>query len=147
MPAVNYEEILTAFKGRYLLLNRDNLNQLSTMYTEDVVFIDPVNKFTSLTSLQNYFEALYQNLTSCTFKFEEETYINSQGIATIPWQLTYSHLKLNRNQPIQLSGISLIKFLDNGKAFYHRDYFDLGSMLYEHIPVLGYLVKKLKHNI
>ncbi|MDE1464578.1 nuclear transport factor 2 family protein [Spartinivicinus poritis] len=147
MPAVNYEEILTTFKARYLSLNSHNLNQLSIMYTDNVVFIDPVNKFTNVASLQNYFEALYQNLTSCTFKFEEETYINPQGVATIPWQLTYSHLKLNGNQPIQLNGISLVKFLENGKAFYHQDYFDLGSMLYEHIPVLGYLVKKLKHNI
>jgi hypothetical protein len=45
-----------------------------------------------------------------------------------------------------VDGFSQISFEDN-KVKHHRDYFDLGSMLYEQIPVLGLLIKKIKSGL
>ena len=30
---------------------------------------------------------------------------------------------------------------------YHKDYYDLGEMVYEHIPLLGFFVKKIKKRL
>jgi len=38
--------------------------------------------------------------------------------------------------------MSHLKFAD-GKVISHRDYFDLGEMLYEHIPLLGGVIKSI----
>jgi hypothetical protein len=27
---------------------------------------------------------------------------------------------------------------------YHKDYYDLGEMVYEHVPLLGFVIKKIK---
>jgi hypothetical protein len=35
----------------------------------------------------------------------------------------------------------------NGKIYYHRDYFDMGAMLYEHLPLLGRIIQRLKHRL
>jgi hypothetical protein len=32
-------------------------------------------------------------------------------------------------------------------VYYHRDYYDAGSMLYEHIPLMGYAIRKIKKKV
>ena len=53
------------------------------------------------------------------------------------------HKQLNGQKPIEVQGHSHLKMLD-GQVVYHRDYLDIGSMLYEHIPVLGCAIKSIK---
>ena len=43
---------------------------------------------------------------------------------------------------IVYEGVSKLEF--NEKIYKHQDFYDLGAMLYEHIPVLGSLVKIIK---
>ena len=57
--------------------------------------------------------------------------------------MTYSHKQLNSGKPITVEGHSFIMG-DDSKVTYHRDYVDLGQMLYEHIPVLGRLIQWVK---
>jgi hypothetical protein len=57
--------------------------------------------------------------------------------------MTYEHKALNRGKAITIEGHSLIKGNDDG-VYYHKDYLDMGAMVYEHIPILGRLVKAIK---
>ncbi|HGP4674712.1 TPA: nuclear transport factor 2 family protein, partial [Vibrio cholerae O1] len=34
-----------------------------------------------------------------------------------------------------------------GKVTYHRDYFDMGEMLYEQLPVLGQVIRAIKRRL
>ena len=56
----------------------------------------------------------------------------------------FQHGKLKNGQPILVEGHSRLKFVDN-KVICHRDYFDVGSMLYENVPVVGDLVRLIKN--
>jgi limonene-1,2-epoxide hydrolase len=49
-------------------------------------------------------------------------------------------------QDLEVQGISHLKFLEN-QVIYHRDYFDLGEMVYEHVPVLGKIVRFIKNSL
>ena len=53
-----------------------------------------------------------------------------------------SHPQLASGAEIEVTGISHIRYDD--LIFYHRDYYDLGEMLYEHIPAYGWITRKLK---
>lgn len=66
--------------------------------------------------------------------------------ASLSWTMIYRHPKLNKNQVIKVFGNSLIKGKDE-HVYYHRDYLDLGEMIYEHIPFFGKLVKYLKKKV
>ena len=57
--------------------------------------------------------------------------------------MTYQHPKLKSGEKIVVSGHSyLVSFED--KVITHRDYFDVGSMLYEHLPLIGYGISWIK---
>lgn len=132
---------LKQFVEGYQTLSTANLDILSAIYHKDVTFIDPIHKLEGLEQLHSYFQGLYQNLSSC--KFDIERVIVQDHEAAIYWQMRYQHPKLNKGKVVTVSGNSHIKGNDD-KIVYHRDYLDLGAMLYEQIPVFGRLTKWIK---
>jgi hypothetical protein len=45
-----------------------------------------------------------------------------------------------------LNGVTELRFTD-GKVQSHYDHYDLGAMLYEHLPVMGSLIKLVKSKV
>ena len=113
---------------------------LNTVYAEHVEFIDPVHRMEGLPALDQYFKDLMQNVQSLHFKITETSAMD--GEAYLQWVMSYSHPRLASGATIDVSGISHIRF--DHLTFYHRDYYDLGEMLYEHIPAYGWITRQLK---
>ena len=133
------------FLQTYTILNRSNLHLLSSIYTEDIIFIDPAHRIEGLPGLSAYFEALYQNINSIDFAFTDPLQV--KDLAYVQWTMSFSHPKLKKGDVIKIPGMSFLKFHSSGKVTYHRDQFDLGSMLYEHLPVLGQVVNMVKRRL
>jgi hypothetical protein len=57
----------------------------------------------------------------------------------------YAHPSLANGKPLVLNGGTLIKF--NAQITYHEDYYDMGAMVYQHIPVIGWAVNKINARI
>lgn len=139
--SVNRPLWLSNFVSVYQTLSTNNLDLLANIYHADVTFIDPMHKVEGLDELFKYFENLYQNLASCDFEIEH--IIAEDNEAAIYWKMTYQHSKLNKGKDVTVYGNSHIKG-HNDKVIYHRDYLDLGEMLYEQLPIFGMLTKWIK---
>lgn len=134
-------EWLINFVSIYQTLSTTNLSLLSKVYHSNVTFIDPLHKVEGFDNLFTYFENLYQNLSTCNFVIDEVLLDGDQ--ASIYWTMSYQHNKLNKGEMVTVFGSSHIKGED-GKVIFHRDYLDLGSMLYEQLPLFGRLTKWIK---
>lgn len=132
--------IVAKFKAMYMTLNKDNLQLLQDVYSDDVVFIDALHEIKGLPALETYFAGMYENLSSS--EVEVTDLQCGDGVAYLSWVMRYAHPKLAGGKVIALEGATQIKFDD--KVTYHRDYADMGQMLYEHIPVLGSVIKLVK---
>jgi hypothetical protein len=139
--ANNYPVWLSNFIFVYQKLSTDNLDLLEDLYHKDVTFIDPMHKVEGFKNLFQYFKNLYQNLTACDFVIDDVVWEDSK--ASIFWTMSYLHPKLNKGKRVQVRGTSHIKG-QGGKVIYHRDYLDLGAMLYEQLPIFGKLTKWIK---
>jgi hypothetical protein len=132
---------LSNFVRVYQQLSVNNLELLSEIYHKDVSFIDPIHQVKGFENLYAYFEHLYKNLTSCEFVIEQIIEQNSH--AAIYWKMTFQHSKLDKGKHITVYGSSHIRG-KNDKVIYHRDYLDIGAMLYENLPFLGKLIRWIK---
>lgn len=132
--------LITDFCKIYQDLNKDNLALLGEVYSNDIEFTDPIHRIQGLDALNAYFANLYENMAQCTFKIEH--IVEQSGQACITWQMVYRHHKINKGAPVSVNGCSHLQFSD--KIDMHRDYLDLGEMLYEQLPVLGSVIKKIK---
>ncbi|MFT5698280.1 MAG: hypothetical protein ACI8ZB_001134 [Desulforhopalus sp.] len=133
------------FLEMYQKLNAENLHTLKSVYSRDVRFVDPAHEIVGLDNLSAYFAALYKNIESIDFSFGEPLLIESK--CYVSWEMTFRHPRLIGGKAIAIEGVTYLEFDDQGMVFYHRDYFDLGAMLYEHIPLLGRLVKSIKRGL
>lgn len=133
---------LERFVDTYQKLGTDNLSLLSSIYHEDIVFVDPLHQVEGLSNLHKYFKGLYTNLSQCDFVIHD-VIVNGEQ-AAIYWEMAYKHPKLGRGKEVVVSGTSRIVG-QNNKVIYHRDYLDVGAMLYEQLPVIGRVIKWIKN--
>lgn len=136
---------LEKFLKTYTELNANNLQLLADIYTEDVRFIDPAHEIRSLVRLTDYFASLYSNISFIQFQFSDHQRVAEQGY--VQWQMNFSHPRLKGGRAITVDGASYFRFNDNGKVYFHRDYFDLGAMLYEQLPLLGRIIIAVKKRL
>ncbi|EKD35816.1 MAG: hypothetical protein ACD_75C01768G0002 [uncultured bacterium] len=133
------------FLKTYKQLNAGNLELLDTIYSDHIRFVDPAHEIVGLDRLRGYFAGLYGNVTSIEFDFRHEMRLGDEGY--VQWRMTFSHRRLKGGRPINVEGASYLQFDITNKVYFHRDYFDLGAMLYEQLPVLGTVVIALKRRL
>ena len=136
------DEPLVRFVALYQQLDRQQLHRLSEVYADEVIFIDPAHRIEGLAALSDYFAALYQRLAYCRFVITSQQQQGRQ--AWLGWTMTFSHPRLRGGKPVTVEGATRLELDEEGKVCLHRDYFDLGAMLYEQLPLLGPLVRTIK---
>ncbi|MDN2662221.1 nuclear transport factor 2 family protein [Psychromonas sp. 14N.309.X.WAT.B.A12] len=136
-----YPEWLNRFISVYQKLSINNLDLLDEIYAQEVTFIDPIHEIKGLSNLHDYFDGLYKNLSSCTFTINDVIVSGQQ--AAVYWEMNYQHTKLNKGEIVSVQGSSKLIAKDN-KIVYHRDFLDLGAMLYEQLPLIGKLIHWIK---
>ncbi|WP_439836720.1 nuclear transport factor 2 family protein [Aeromonas enteropelogenes] len=136
------DEPLARFVALYQQLDRQQLHLLSEVYADEVIFIDPAHRIEGLAALSDYFAALYQRLAYCRFVITSQQQQERQ--AWLGWTMIFSHPRLRGGKPVTVEGATRLEFDEQGKVCLHRDYFDLGAMLYEQLPLLGSLVRTIK---
>lgn len=120
-----------------------NLEQVvPVFYAEDVQFKDPVHELKGRIKVQDYYKNLYKNVDKIRFDFSE--IIEDKNTVIGVWKMTLETKSLNGGAPVVVDGNSVIRFNEQGQAVYHRDYFDMGEFIYENVPVLGFVIRKIK---
>lgn len=137
--------LIQKFKTTYQSMNLETIDSVNDIYHPEIEFVDPFHKVSGLNNLAEYFTRLYQNLDSIEFVFGKT--VTSKQEAYISWNMKLIHPRLKSGKEISLDGISFLKFSDDNKIIFHRDYFDGGAMLYENVPVIGRIVRWLKEQI
>ncbi len=136
---------LDRFKKVFNELDKDHLDLLEQIYTPDVKFRDPVHTLNGLPALRDYYSRLYEGVISCQFTFEAEVIEGQQGM--LVWIMRFQHRRFRAGEKLELSGVSHLQFLDDGRVHDHRDYFDMGEFIYERVPVLGSVIRAIKNRL
>lgn len=134
-----HERIVKSFND----FNIDRMDVLDQFYHPEVRFLDPLGEITGLEALKSYYKNMYQNVKSIRFDFAHSVANGDNHMVT--WTMIYAVDALNGGEPISIEGTSDIRFDPaTNLVIYHRDYFDMGAMVYEYIPVLGRLIRYIK---
>lgn len=123
---------------------KETMSRVDDFYAKDALFRDPVGEIRGAAAIKAYYARLYENVLSIRFDFESEIVQGDEHVVT--WVMTMRHKAIEGGKEVSLPGASHIRF-SNGKAVYHRDYFDMGAFVYEHIPVLGAGVRYVKKKV
>ena len=122
-------------------LNKDTMSIVEDFYAPDAVLVDPVGEVHGAKNIRAYYAHQYAALNSIECKMEPEIRDGDQTI--LQWTMIISHPRIDGGKTISVKGMSKL-VLKEGKAVFHQDFFDLGAMVYEHIPVVGSLIGFIK---
>lgn len=134
-------EVVEKFKEYFIQMKGGDFTALNEIYSDDVIFIDPIHSINGIENLKAYFKKLDSNLIEGSFQFTDESTIDN--IAYLQWEMNLK-LKLPKKN-VKASGISVL--IVDQKIDRQRDYFDAGELFYENVPVLGRVIRFLKRKI
>jgi hypothetical protein len=137
------KDLAQRFISLYARLDRNSIAEVDALYAADVVFVDPFHRIAGLATLKNYLHGQYSAINGARFECQEPTLGAAE--AYIRWLLFFSHPQLNSGREIVIPGVSFIR--GEEKIFYHEDFYDAGALLYEHVPLLGAVVRFLKRRM
>ena len=127
------------FKSYFRILHESDLSQLRDLYSEEVLFKDPVHEISGLVELEDYFTSVCADLSDCRFEYLNE--MVTDHAAYVKWMMHFKHPRLG-NRLISVRGVSHLKISD--KIDYHEDFYDMGAMLYEQLPLIGNVTRWLR---
>lgn len=125
-----------------------DMDLLESLYHKDIEFIDPITAHHGIAAVKDYFARLLTSADICRFAIH--SMLDYTAAAGQPYSYVVEwtmQLRLkNKSEIIHVDGVSMLKVCD-GKILYHRDYYDLGEMVYEHIPVLRKIIHYIKKKL
>ncbi|MFZ6639525.1 nuclear transport factor 2 family protein [Undibacterium sp. TC4M20W] len=115
---------------------------LSGVYTEDAYFKDPFNELRGLPAINQVFQHMFVQVHEPRFRITST--VLQGDTAFLVWDFLFSMKNFNA-APQCIRGSTHIRFAEDGRVSFHRDYWDAAEELYEKLPVLGSLMRFLKN--
>jgi len=136
------ERIVKAFND----FNGKNLDLIEDFYADNIVFVDPIAEQKGMSEVKKYYSKIYTNVQSIKFDFISLVEENGQVFGS--WKMVFRAKGLNDGKEVSTFGSSHFKYnKETMKVYYHRDYYDMGEFIYQHIPVLSYVIKKVNKRL
>ena len=131
--------LIDRFKQTFRSLHASDLSRLRSIYSDRIVYRDPVQEIRGLVGLEDYYTAMCADLDQCRYEFLDQLVGDSS--AYLKWILHFRHPKLG-TRPISVRGVSQLGLGESIE--FHEDFYDVGAMLYEQLPLLGNLTRWLR---
>lgn len=138
------QSVLQQLVTFYQTLDSTRLTMLAEIYHPDVRLSDPVGEHQGLAVVEQYFASLLKNMRYCRFVVTLTREFDSDAL--LLWRMEYAHPSLQGGADQTLEGSSYLQFRE-GKVVFQRDYYDMGAMLYEKLPLLGSVIGLVKKRL
>lgn len=122
-------------------LDPKTLADIGDYVTDDVRFADPFNDVRGCEKMVRIFEEMFENVGPVTFVVSRRMIEGDH--AFISWQFSGTLLR----KPWSFEGMSELTFAADGRVSSHIDRWDSGSSFWERMPVIGWLLRRMKRRL
>jgi limonene-1,2-epoxide hydrolase len=138
------EQATSRLVEAYQRLGEGDSALIEALYADDIYFEDPTQGTQGKAALMMHIDRTFSNISN--FSFKSHRMLTSDNDVFISWTQIFNHKKLARGKTLRVEGATYLK-TRNGKIYYQRDYFDLGAVVYENLPILGPIIKLLRSRL
>ena len=131
------------FKDFFGDLTADSVREKTkATYSEDAFLNDTLKTVRGNVAIEEYFLETAKNAKKVQATVQDVAV--SDGNYYIRWVMDIEFAKFKKGQTIRTIGITQVRFTPDGKIALHQDFWDPAAGLYEHIPVVGGLIRLIK---
>ncbi|PJK29344.1 nuclear transport factor 2 family protein [Minwuia thermotolerans] len=136
---------LDRFAAFFERMTAADVGRLGEIYAEDVHFADPFSDFRGLDDLRRVFAAMFDGMRDYALSVDEKG-MTAADTGMVRWTMSGSVRALGR-EPWIVHGVSVIRFDAEGRVREHLDYWDAAGQFYERLPVLGWVLRRIRRRI
>ncbi|MCB1665531.1 MAG: nuclear transport factor 2 family protein [Pseudomonadales bacterium] len=136
---IHRQTLLQNFKTFYQAPDKAGSELLERLYTQDVEFHDPESNLQGILALKQKLRRVKMFTRRSSMQFLDE--VVTEDSATLTWQANIHHPLVPRGETVTVRGITQLRFTE--RIYYHEDFYDLGTTVYQRVPLLGPLIRLL----
>ena len=141
---MNHQTELIGIIQLFESLSQENLNEIRSYYASHAYFKDPFNEVHGHDAIIAIFRHMFMQVNDPKFVVTNSALQNDD--AFIVWNFSFRP-KDSVSMELHIHGSSHLRFGENHKVYYHRDYWDTAEELYEKVALLGSLMRFLKRKV
>jgi predicted ester cyclase len=132
---------VSAYIDYFERLQPTSLEELSRFFAASARFTDPFNDAHGVDAIRRVFEHMFATCENPVFRVDES--VGDGPVVYLRWRFDFG--------PAQrrgvIHGVSRVRFDAQGLVAEHIDYWDPSAQVYERIPLLGALLRRLRHKL
>ena len=134
-----FQDLLSDFKAP------DFRNQIREVYAEEAFFNDTLKTVRGVDQIEDYLIASADAIDMGTVEFLDV--VGKDGDYYFRWRMTLRFKRFARGEETTSIGMSHVRFDAAGKVLLHQDFWDSTAGLFEHVPVLGSVLRRVKKRL
>lgn len=122
------------------------LRNVPAAYAPDVFFNDTLKSMRGTEALSHYLRDSAAAVEECRVRILSTTR-SAEGEHLLRWRMLIRFKRLRRGEDTETVGLSHLRLGSDGRIVYHQDYWNAADGIYEHVPVLGTLIRMIKRRL
>lgn len=122
-------------------LRADNLDSLESVLTEQARFVDPFNDVRGVEAVRAVFAHGFEQCPGMRFAVLARAVDGEQAL--LRWRMTCGELPGG----LVIEGMSQLALASDGRVAEHVDYWDPAAQVYERVPLLGWLMRRIRRRL
>ena len=136
-PGAAVERYVTVMEG----LRADNLETLDSVFVPEARFVDPFNEVCGIVAIRSVFAHGFRQCPE--MRFAVSAHAVDGPYALLRWRMTCHESDAG---PV-IEGMSELTLSADGRVAEHVDFWDPASQLYERVPLLGWLMRRIRRRL
>lgn len=134
-----FQSLLSDFKAP------DFAERIHEVYAEDAFFNDTLKTVRGVDEIEAYLVASADAIEKGTVEFLDG--VADNGNYYFRWAMTIRFKRLARGEDKHSVGMTHVRFDSDGKVLLHQDFWDSTGGLFEHVPGLGWMLRRAKKRL
>lgn len=134
-----FRDLLSDFKAP------DFREQIHEVYAEEVFFDDTLKTVRGVDAVEEYLVASADAVERATVEFVD--LVASNGNYYLRWVMTIRFQRFARREEKRSVGMTHVRFDGDGKVVLHQDYWDSARGLWDHVPAIGWVLRRAKNRL
>lgn len=137
-------EALQRFSHFYSKLEPKRVEALCrACYAPEIWFSDGLKIIEGIDELEAYLIETARAVELCQVEIDEVSR-SAAGDYLLRWTMRIRFKRFQRGVDRYSIGVSHLRYTARGQVCYQQDYWDSGANLFEHVPVLGWAIRRIK---
>ncbi len=136
-PVDPLDRYITFFEGMTLA----DIARIPDVFAPDARFKDPFSDLRGHDSLKRLFTAMLRDVRD--YRLVVDEHVSSGDTGWLRWTMS-GHVRPLGAEKWIVTGVSIIRFNDQGQVTEHLDYWDAAGQMYERLPVIGWVLRRIR---